>query len=170
MSNFGANTKNVHSFPRALSILRDVARQTALLHAVSVAPVLQLATLPDDDDLHDTPTIREAFVRDNGIPILITSHQQAFAYHVEMRVWTRVAEPWFAGSEFFGSAVRMGKAGVLASLERSALATAAGEGGRGAGAFARQLMKKSQKAQSVLTMDHLEVGVDRGRISLGVMT
>ncbi|RUS24136.1 TUP1-like enhancer of split-domain-containing protein [Jimgerdemannia flammicorona] len=133
----------------------DVARQTALLHAVSVAPILQLATFPDDDNLHDTPTIREASVRDNGVPVLVTSHHQAFAYHVEMKVWTRVAEPWFASSEFFGSAARAGKGSVLASLERASSAGMSGEG-RGAGPFARHLMTSNQKTQSVLTMDHLE--------------
>ncbi|RKP34816.1 WD40-repeat-containing domain protein, partial [Dimargaris cristalligena] len=42
-----------------------------------------------------TATITSAHVRPRGIPVLTTSHGQAYTYHLGMKAWLKVVDPWY---------------------------------------------------------------------------
>ncbi|KAJ1989745.1 HIR complex subunit [Dimargaris cristalligena] len=48
-----------------------------------------------------TATITSAHVRPRGIPVLTTSHGQAYTYHLGMKAWLKVVDPWYTCSDFF---------------------------------------------------------------------
>ena len=130
---------------------RDLTRQSAVLSAISVAPILQVSTA-SADVLSVYTSIDTVTIHENGVPIIKTSADEVFAYHLEMRTWTRIADIWLSSSEFYGS----GGKGPLAYWERSVL-TGGSSTGKNAGAFAKGLLKGDPKAQRILSMDHVEV-------------
>ncbi|KAI8975693.1 TUP1-like enhancer of split-domain-containing protein, partial [Mycotypha africana] len=80
----------------------DIASLKCKLDGVSIAPILQAAIL-SETELHDAPRIKEIRMQKDGLPILITSLQQAFVYHTDMKVWMRISDAWYIISEFWGS-------------------------------------------------------------------
>ncbi|KAI9343341.1 TUP1-like enhancer of split-domain-containing protein, partial [Pilaira anomala] len=83
----------------------DVLNFKSSLDGVSIGPLLQIAAL-DSDTLHKAPRIQDIRIQKNGLPILITSLQQAFLYHCDMKVWLRISDAWYIISEFWGSGIR----------------------------------------------------------------
>ncbi|KAI8349396.1 TUP1-like enhancer of split-domain-containing protein, partial [Blakeslea trispora] len=82
----------------------NIAQMKCVLSGISIAPILQVAQL-SSSELHKAPKIRDVCVQPNGIPILVTSLQQAFVYHVDMKVWLRISDAWYIISEFWGSGI-----------------------------------------------------------------
>jgi protein HIRA/HIR1 len=80
----------------------DMMHFKSSLHGVSIAPILQIAELSEDNS-HKAPSIKDVRIQKNGLPIVITSRQQAFVYHVDMKVWLRISDAWYIISEFWGS-------------------------------------------------------------------
>lgn len=83
----------------------DVAKMKSVLSGVSIAPILQVAKLTEGTT-HKAPSIKDVRMQKNGIPILITSLQQAFVYHLDMKVWVRISDAWYILSEFWGSSLQ----------------------------------------------------------------
>lgn len=75
------------------------------LDGISIAPILQVAEL-EADTTHKAPSIKDIRIQKNGLPILITSLQQAFVYHCGMKVWLRISDAWYIISEFWGSGIK----------------------------------------------------------------
>jgi protein HIRA/HIR1 len=145
-----------------LLLHRDIVQQTAVISEVSIAPVLQLAsTLPGDDDaLQPGPAIKAARILDDGIPVLLTSYHHAFAYHLGMKIWTRVADSWYTVSEFWGSGLQNSPSHPLGWLDSQIRAPGNAISGRSnMGAFARSLANVEKDASGVVTTSHLEVGI-----------
>jgi protein HIRA/HIR1 len=83
----------------------DVVNMKSLLYSISIAPILQAAQLPSTET-HKAPSIKDIRIQKNGLPILITSLQQAFVYHMDMKVWVRISDAWYIISEFWGSGLQ----------------------------------------------------------------
>ncbi|CAO3610025.1 unnamed protein product [Mucor hiemalis] len=83
----------------------DVLNFKSNLNGISIAPILQVAEL-ESDTTHKAPSIKDIRVQQNGLPILITSLQQAFVYHLDMKVWLRISDAWYIISEFWGSGIQ----------------------------------------------------------------
>ncbi|KAG0175754.1 HIR complex subunit, partial [Apophysomyces sp. BC1034] len=86
----------------------DIPHERSCLAAVSIAPILRVALLPSTSP-QVAPTIRDVRVQKNGVPLMITSYQQAFMYHLNMNMWLRISDPWYIVSEFWDSAANPGK-------------------------------------------------------------
>lgn len=80
----------------------DVVNMKSSLYNISIAPILQAAQL-SSTETHKAPSIKDIRIQKNGLPILITSLQQAFVYHVDMKAWVRISDAWYIISEFWGS-------------------------------------------------------------------
>ena len=76
----------------------------SILSEVSIAPILQVAQF-SENTTHKAPSIKDVRMQKNGLPIFITSLQQAFVYHIDMRVWLRISDAWYIISEFWGSGI-----------------------------------------------------------------
>ncbi|KAI8644133.1 WD40-repeat-containing domain protein [Parasitella parasitica] len=83
----------------------DVVNLKNSLDGISIAPILQVAKLTEGT-AHKTANIKDVRIQKNGIPILITSLQQAFVYHLDMKVWLRISDAWYIISEFWGSGLQ----------------------------------------------------------------
>lgn len=83
----------------------DIINMKNTLDGISIAPILQVAKLTEGIT-HKTPSIKDIRIQKNGIPILITSLQQAFVYHLDMKVWLRISDAWYIISEFWGSSLQ----------------------------------------------------------------
>ncbi|RCI01866.1 HIR complex subunit, partial [Rhizopus stolonifer] len=81
----------------------DILHFKSVLDGISIGPILQIAQL--SDQVHKAPRIRDIQIQKNGLPILITSLQQAFVYHLDMKVWLRISDAWYIVSEFWGSGI-----------------------------------------------------------------
>ncbi|CAG8847469.1 32371_t:CDS:2, partial [Racocetra persica] len=98
----------------------DLRNLKAIVHSVSIAPILSSASL-NSDDFSSSVSIISAHVRSNGIPLLITSTNDAWCYHFDMHVWTRVYDPRYTSKDSTGSeAGEVNGGGILASLENYA--------------------------------------------------
>lgn len=96
----------------------DILSFKSALHGVSIAPLLQVALFDDDNELHKAPSIKDIKIqKKNGLPIVITSQQQAFVYHVDMKVWLRISDAWYIISEFWGSGLTAFGQGDLKSAK-----------------------------------------------------
>ncbi|KAI1295149.1 HIR complex subunit [Mortierella claussenii] len=144
-----------------------VIQQVAILSAVSIAPILQLAAHAADVAASSV-SISSATVRQNGLPLLTTSAGQGYTYHEGLKTWVKVVDPWFAISSFYGTDPMMGgrdsfgdiaapssipqKKGILSQLQ------AAATGGRLEKdvAFAQELLNVEDSVQGVVTLTHLE--------------
>ncbi|KAI8365862.1 WD40-repeat-containing domain protein [Choanephora cucurbitarum] len=82
----------------------NIAQMKCALSGISIGPILQAAQL-SSSETHKAPKIRDVRVQANGIPVLVTSLQQAFVYHVDMKVWLRISDAWYIISEFWGSGI-----------------------------------------------------------------
>ncbi|KAI9483200.1 MAG: TUP1-like enhancer of split-domain-containing protein [Benjaminiella poitrasii] len=81
----------------------DILQTTAVLEGVSIAPILQVAEKPAESECR-APSIKDVRVQKRtGLPLLITSLQQAFMYHINMKTWMRISDAWYVISEFWGS-------------------------------------------------------------------
>lgn len=74
------------------------------LDGISIGPLLQVAEL-EAETIHKAPSIKDIRIQKNGLPIVITSLQQAFVYHCDMKVWIRISDAWYIISEFWGSGI-----------------------------------------------------------------
>jgi protein HIRA/HIR1 len=83
----------------------DMLKLKSSLHGISIAPILQVAEL-NADTSHKAPSIKDIRIQKNGLPIIITSLQQAFVYHIGMKVWLRISDAWYIISEFWGSGIQ----------------------------------------------------------------
>lgn len=83
----------------------DIVNMKSSLYNISIAPILQAAQL-SSTETHKAPSIKDIRIQKNGLPILITSLQQAFVYHVDMKVWIRISDAWYIISEFWGSGLQ----------------------------------------------------------------
>ncbi|CAG8498261.1 4788_t:CDS:10 [Dentiscutata heterogama] len=98
----------------------DLRNLKAIVHSVSIAPILSSASL-NSDDFTSSVSIISAHVRSNGIPLLITSTNDAWCYHFDMHVWTRVYDPRYTSKDSTGSEVgEVNDGGILATLENYA--------------------------------------------------
>ncbi|CAG8475697.1 5700_t:CDS:10 [Scutellospora calospora] len=98
----------------------DLRNLKAIVHSVSIAPILYSASL-NSDDFNSSVSIISAHVRSNGIPLLITSTNEAWCYHFDMHVWTRVYDPRYTSKDSTGSEIgEVNGGGILASLENYA--------------------------------------------------
>lgn len=144
----------------------DVVNFKSNLHGISIAPLLQVAVL-DSDKTHKAPRIQDVRIQRNGLPILITSLQQAFVYHCDMKVWLRISDAWYIISEFWGSGVSAGNSetdqnplGWLAArmtVNNSVDPTTK---------LIMDLAKADESTTGAITMSHIEVSLitkERGR-------
>ncbi|KAF0505748.1 WD40 repeat-like protein [Gigaspora margarita] len=98
----------------------DLRNLKAIVHSVSIAPILSSASL-NSDDFTSSVSIISAHVRSNGIPLLITSTNDAWCYHFDMHVWTRVYDPRYTSKDSTGSEIgEVNDGGILATLENYA--------------------------------------------------
>ena len=99
---------------------RDLRNLKSLVSSVSTAPILQAATLTSDD-FHPTVSISSACVRPNGVPLLVTSLNEAWSYHLDMKTWVRVYDPRYSTLDPSNSETsEAGGGSILASLESMA--------------------------------------------------
>lgn len=99
---------------------RDLRNLKAIVSSVSTAPILQAATILSDD-FHSTVSIISACVRPNGIPLLVTSINEAWCYHLDMKTWVRVYDPRYSTLDPSNSETSEVIGGsILASLESMA--------------------------------------------------
>ncbi|CAB4382410.1 WD40 repeat-like protein [Rhizophagus irregularis] len=98
----------------------DLRNLKAIVSSVSTAPILQAATILSDD-FHSTVSIISACVRPNGIPLLVTSINEAWCYHLDMKTWVRVYDPRYSTLDPSNSETSEVIGGsILASLESMA--------------------------------------------------
>src|SRR4051812_49157740 len=103
-----------------LFLFRDLRNLKAIVSSVSTAPILQAATL-SSDDFHATVSIISACVRPNGVPLLVTSLNEAWSYHLDMKTWVRVYDPRYSTLDPSNSETSEVVGGsILASLESMA--------------------------------------------------
>ncbi|CAG8666622.1 1768_t:CDS:2, partial [Ambispora leptoticha] len=81
----------------------DLIRRTAIISSVSIAPILQAATLTNTK--FSQQTIVSATLRPNGIPMLKTTSGDVWIFHLEMKSWMRVYDPRYTSlrTQFNGS-------------------------------------------------------------------
>lgn len=83
----------------------DILSFKSHLDGISIAPILQVAEL-SNESTHKAPSIKDVRIQKNGLPIIITNLQQAFVYHIDMKVWLRISDAWYIISEFWGSGIQ----------------------------------------------------------------
>ncbi|KAI9323328.1 WD40-repeat-containing domain protein [Dichotomocladium elegans] len=82
----------------------NVNEETCSLDGVSIAPVLRIAQLPSEEQ-KEAPTIKDVRIQANGLPLIVTNYQQAFTYHIKMKVWMRISDAWYIVSNFWSSSL-----------------------------------------------------------------
>jgi protein HIRA/HIR1 len=144
-----------------LACHRDVINETSFLSEISVAPVLQVATVVPTADYtaHPAPTIKDIRIQSNGTPIIITNHSQAFAYHLKMKVWTRICDAWQMLSELWGSGSQNMDAEKHPLGWLSRATTTIGHKASSIGHHAKTLARMDHQATSIITLGHIEVKV-----------
>lgn len=81
----------------------DVKTLSALHDPVHVAPILDAASLPGDK-LAQGPSIIFARLNSRGAVIVAMSNGEGWTYSLDMRVWLRLSEPWWAvGSQYWST-------------------------------------------------------------------
>ncbi|BFZ57023.1 HIR complex subunit [Savitreella phatthalungensis] len=73
----------------------DLRRRRATMPPVSVAPILDAASL-SDDKLSRGPAITQASVTSAGSPILTLNNGDGYVYNTDMHVWQRVSQVWWS--------------------------------------------------------------------------
>ncbi|CAO3675192.1 unnamed protein product [Umbelopsis vinacea] len=136
----------------------DVINETSFLSEISVAPVLQVATVVPTADYtaHPAPTIKDIRIQNNGTPIIITNHSQAFAYHLNMKVWTRICDAWQMLSELWGSGSQNMDASKHPLGWLSRATTTIGHKASSIGHHAKTLARMDHQATSIITLGHIE--------------
>ncbi|KAI9496376.1 WD40-repeat-containing domain protein [Zychaea mexicana] len=140
----------------------DVIKMTSCLDGVSIAPVLNVARLPEStdddgsDERQDAPSIKDVRIQKNGIPLLITNYRQAFAYHLGMKVWMRISDAWYIISEFWNSGM-----GAPTDYPLGWLSTAMSlnTGLDPLGPAMLSLLEGKKEAASAITLSHLEIQI-----------
>lgn len=137
---------------------RDVINEISFLSEISVAPVLQVATVvPTADHTANTaPTIKDIRIQKNGTPIIITNHSQAFAYHLKMKIWTRICDAWQMLSELWGSGSQNMDATTHPLGWLSRATTTVGHKASSIGHHAKTLARMDHQATSIITLGHIE--------------
>ncbi|CAI2173761.1 11228_t:CDS:10 [Funneliformis geosporum] len=98
----------------------DLRNLKAIVGSVSTAPILQAATL-SAEDFHSAASIISACVRPNGVPLLVTSLNEAWSYHLDMNTWVRVYDPRYSTQDPSNSETsEVIDGSILASLESMA--------------------------------------------------
>ncbi|KAG9301750.1 hypothetical protein G9A89_003297 [Geosiphon pyriformis] len=69
----------------------DLLRRKAIISSISIAPILQAATVSTEN--FTKQTITAACLRPNGIPMLRTTSGDVWIYHLEMKTWIRAHDP-----------------------------------------------------------------------------
>ncbi|KAI8141993.1 WD40-repeat-containing domain protein [Fennellomyces sp. T-0311] len=141
----------------------DVINMSCCLDGVSIAPVLNVARLPESTDtedqaekLNDAPSIKDVRIQKNGIPLLVTNYRQAFAYHLGMKVWMRISDAWYIISEFWNSGM-----GTPHDYPLGWLSTAMtlNTGLDPTGQTMLTLLEGKKEAASAITLSHLEIQI-----------
>ncbi|KAG2226895.1 hypothetical protein INT45_010174 [Circinella minor] len=138
----------------------DIVNMKSCIDGVSIAPVLNVARLPEstDDDkqneTHDAPSIKDVRIQKNGIPLLITNYRQAFAFHVGMKVWMRISDAWYIISEFWNTGMGTPKDYPLGWLST---AMTLNTGLDPIGQAMLTLVEGRKEATSAITLSHLEI-------------
>ncbi|KAL9541248.1 hypothetical protein MBANPS3_009229 [Mucor bainieri] len=143
----------------------DVVNMKSVLNAVSIAPILQVAKLTEGAT-HRAPSIMDVRMQKNGIPILITSLQQAFVYHLDMKVWVRISDAWYILSEFWGSSLQpstttTSSAAAAAAAENplgwlSSRMTLSGNGVDPTTKLILDMANTDESTTAVVTISHIE--------------
>ncbi|KAH8550148.1 WD40-repeat-containing domain protein [Umbelopsis sp. PMI_123] len=136
----------------------DVINETSFLSEISVAPVLQVATVVPtaDHTANPAPTIKDIRIQKNGTPIIITNHSQAFAYHLNMKIWTRICDAWQMLSELWGSGSQNMDAATHPLGWLSRATTTVGHKASSIGHHAKTLARMDHQATSIITLGHIE--------------
>jgi protein HIRA/HIR1 len=140
-------------------LYRDIIHETSFLSEISIAPVLQVATVVPTADYtsQPAPTIKDIRIQRNGTPIIITNHNQAFAYHLKMKVWTRICDAWQMLSELWGSGTQNLDANKHPLGWLSRATTTVGHKASSIGHHAKTLARMDHQATSIITLGHIEV-------------
>lgn len=138
---------------------RDIINETSFLSELSIAPVLQVATVVPTADYtsQPAPTIKDIRIQRNGTPIIITNHGQAFAYHLKMKIWTRICDAWQMLSELWGSGTQNVDADKHPLGWLSRATTSVGHKASSIGHHAKTLARMDHQATSIITLGHIEV-------------
>ncbi|KAM3581865.1 HIR complex subunit [Umbelopsis sp. WA50703] len=138
--------------------LLDIIHETSFLSEISIAPVLQVATVVPTADYtsQPAPTIKDIRIQRNGTPIIITNHNQAFAYHLKMKVWTRICDAWQMLSELWGSGTQNLDANKHPLGWLSRATTTVGHKASSIGHHAKTLARMDHQATSIITLGHIE--------------
>jgi hypothetical protein len=146
---------------------RDIVEREAILANESIAALLyneSAMSTNTTETLSSAPTITDACVHANGIPVLCTSYGCAYAYDQGMRTWSRIVDTWYAASEYFTSVTTAlnpdttNGGGPLMVAQVTAERTCTD----------RNRIQKSdrlrseQRQQTLLSIDHLEVSYLKG--------
>ncbi|GAN04822.1 hir-1 [Mucor ambiguus] len=137
----------------------DVVNMKSMLNAISIAPILQVAKLAEGAT-HKAPSIKDVRMQKNGIPILITSLQQAFVYHLDMKVWVRISDAWYILSEFWGSSLQPNTTGSSAAENPlgwlSSRMTLSGNGVDPTTKLILDMANTDESTTAVITINHIE--------------
>ncbi|KAI7876516.1 WD40 repeat-like protein [Lichtheimia hyalospora FSU 10163] len=153
----------------------DVSKLSSRLDGVSIAPLLRVAQIPGpldedededeeeeededeedgDDGDKDTPKIKDVRIQKNGLPLVITNYQQAFTYHLGMKVWLRISDAWYIVSEFWNSSLGHPRDYPLGWL--SAAMTLNG-GLDPIGKVMLNFVEGNKEAVGAITLSHIEI-------------
>lgn len=81
----------------------DVKSMTALSDPVHIAPILDAASAPGDK-LTQGPSIIFARLNSRGAVVVTMSDGSGWTYSLDMKVWLRLSEPWWAvGSQYWST-------------------------------------------------------------------
>ncbi|KAI9278489.1 TUP1-like enhancer of split-domain-containing protein [Phascolomyces articulosus] len=140
----------------------DIVNTSSCIDGVSIAPVLNVARLPestdddDQDETHDAPSIKDVRIQKNGIPLLITNYRQAFAFHLGMKVWMRISDAWYIISEFWNTGMGTPKDYPLGWLST---AMTLNTGLDPIGQTMLTLVEGRKEATNAITLSHLEIQI-----------
>ncbi|OZJ03631.1 hypothetical protein BZG36_03720 [Bifiguratus adelaidae] len=143
----------------------DVTLEEAVVHGVSLAPVLQLATY--SEEVGRTSSIVDAVLTPEGSPVILTEHGDSFLYHAKMKTWTKICDPWHITSEFYSlHTIRQAdKETTLSSvMRRSQSAVSAFAGSSFRGSTASKFLHQDKQMVAFLTLDHIEAQLATARI------
>lgn len=135
----------------------DILSFKSTLDGISIGPLLQVAEL-EADTIHKAPSIKDIRIQKNGLPIVITSLQQAFVYHCNMKVWLRISDAWYIISEFWGSGMNRAtqEENPLGWLSaRTTITNAVDPTTK----LILDLAKMDESTTSIITISHIEVSI-----------
>ncbi|KAI7869021.1 TUP1-like enhancer of split-domain-containing protein [Spinellus fusiger] len=84
----------------------DIVNKKKHIHSISIAPILGIAHSSSNSSSQSTPSIKDARIRKNGLPIFTTSNQQAFTYDLTMGVWICISDAWYSVSDLWHAGSR----------------------------------------------------------------